>query len=52
LKRAIKRNIEKLSQEALIEDYNTYYYPAQRLHIESDNPRQSADIVFNNDCKQ
>ena len=49
LQRAIHRNVEKLDELQLIFDYNTYYYPAQRLHIDRDNPRSSADIIFNND---
>jgi uridine kinase len=51
LQRAIKRNIENLGKDRLIRDYNTFYYAAQRLHFESDNPKESADIIFNNDLK-
>jgi uridine kinase len=49
LKRAMKRNAEKLDDERLIHDYQIFYYAAQRLHFERDNPKESADIVFNND---
>jgi uridine kinase len=49
LKRAIGRNAEKLDEEKLIHDYNTWYYPAQRFHFEKDRPRQQADIIFDND---
>lgn len=52
LKRAIKRNVEKLSAEKLIRDYQTFYYAAQRLHFERDNPVESADLVFSNDYYQ
>lgn len=48
LQRALARNVEKLEQEQLISDYLTYYYPAQRLHLEKDDPHHSADIVFDN----
>jgi uridine kinase len=51
LQRAIKRNIENLGKDRLIHDYNTFYYAAQRLHFQSDNPKESADIIFNNDLK-
>jgi uridine kinase len=49
LKRAMKRNSEKLSNEQLINDYHTFYYPAQRLHFEKDNPKGNADVVFTNE---
>jgi uridine kinase len=48
LRRAIERNVEKLDEERLINDYHTYYYPAQRLHFEKDNPLISADLVYCN----
>ena len=49
LQRAIKRNAENLDEERLIHDYHTFYYPAQRLHFEKDNPQLAADLIFNND---
>ncbi len=49
LQRAISRNSEKLPREKLIDDYQTFYYAAQRLHFEWDDPRQAADIIFHND---
>ncbi|MGQ0738864.1 MAG: uridine kinase [Bacteroidota bacterium] len=49
LQRAIKRNIEKLETEKLVRDYQTFYYAAQRLHFERDNPVGSADLIFIND---
>jgi uridine kinase len=48
LQRAIERNIEKLDTDRLINDYLTFYYPAQRLHFEKDNPQRMADIVYDN----
>lgn len=49
LKRAIERNVEKLPEDKLINDYSTFYYPAQRLHFERDDPQKAADLVFYND---
>lgn len=49
LKRAMKRNVENLTEEQLIHDYKTFYYAAQRLHFEKDNPKESADIIFMNE---
>jgi uridine kinase len=49
LQRAINRNIEKLDEDRLIHDYDTYYYAAQRLHFEKDDPQRSAEIIFYND---
>lgn len=49
LKRAMKRNIEKLPADKLIEDYMTYYYPAQHYHFNNDKPKDVCDIVFCND---
>ena len=47
--RAIERNSEKLSRERLIQDYNTYYYPAQIYHFQRDNPKDVSDIIYCND---
>jgi uridine kinase len=49
LQRAISRNVEKLSREQLIHDYETFYYPAQRLHFEKDDPKGTADTIFFNE---
>lgn len=49
LQRAIRRNVEKLDEEKLIRDYHKYYYAAQRLHLEKDNPVAFADVIYNND---
>lgn len=48
LQRAILRGQEGLSKEETIEAYNTIYFPAQHIHLHSDNPSASADFVFNN----
>ncbi len=49
LKRAIARNSEKLTEEQLTHDYNTYYYPAQLYHFKKDDPVANADIIFLNE---
>ena len=48
LKRAISRNVEKLEEEKLIHEYDIYYYAAQRLHFERDDPKKFADVIFDN----
>ena len=48
LQRAIARNAEKLNERRLLLDYYIYYYAAQRLHFERDDPKKAADIIFNN----
>jgi uridine kinase len=49
LKRALKRNIEKLDDERLLSDYHTFYYPAQRYHFAKDDPQGNTDFIFHND---
>ena len=49
LKRALKRNVERLSKQKVIDDYQTYYYPAQRYHLQRDNPKHLSDIIYCND---
>jgi uridine kinase len=46
LKRAIKRNVERLSEQKLMEDYQAYYYTAQRYHFTKDDPRHLSDLIF------
>lgn len=49
LQRAVTRNVEKLDEDRLMHDYAVYYYAAQRLHFERDDPRSKADCIFDND---
>jgi uridine kinase len=49
LQRAIRRNAENLSEDQLVYDYQTFYYSAQRLHFERDNPKENANIIFPNE---
>lgn len=48
LQRAIARSQEGLSVKETISAYQTIYFPAQRIHFAQDEPRTSADIIFNN----
>jgi uridine kinase len=50
LQRAIVRGQEGLPPAATERALQTIYFPAQRLHFEADEPRQAADVVFNNDA--
>jgi uridine kinase len=49
LRRALQRNVEKLDEETLIHDYNTYYYPAQQYHLKKDRPINFSDVIYCND---
>lgn len=49
LKRAISRNAEQLDEERLRQDYASYYFAAQRLHMAKDYPKQRADIIFDHE---
>lgn len=49
LQRAITRNQEGITEEQLILDYKTIYFPAQRVHFKHDNPTQQADCILNNE---
>ncbi len=49
LLRAILRNQEGLSEDAIIRDYQTIYFPAQRLHFAKDQPTAGIDALFVND---
>jgi len=49
LKNAIERGQEGLSREETVRSFETIYFPAQRIHLARDNPRETADIVFKND---
>lgn len=49
LKRAILRNQEGLSEQELIADYETIYFPAERVHLAKDNPQAFVDGIFLNE---
>jgi len=50
LNRAIPRSQEGLSPEATIHAYQTIYFPAQKIHLKRDNPKQAATAIIDNDC--
>ena len=49
LARAIDRAQEGLSAAKTIAAYETIYFPAQRIHLTHDHPRENADLIFEND---
>jgi len=49
LERALARGQEGLSPEETVRDYETIYFPAQRIHLDRDSPRGSATAVLNKD---
>jgi uridine kinase len=52
LERAVSRNQEGLSEEALREEYARIYFPAQAYHVARDGPHASASLVLQNDSSQ
>jgi uridine kinase len=49
LNRALDRNQEGKPPEALVADYQTFYVPAQKIHMRVDTPDRDAHLVFLND---
>lgn len=49
MSRALARKQEGLPPAATIRAYETIYFPAQRIHMEKDHPREAADLIFGND---
>jgi uridine kinase len=49
LRRALTRAQEGLSPEETVRDYRTIYFPAQRLHFETDDPVTFATAVIDNE---
>ena len=43
------REIEGLSPAETIKAFETIYFPAQRIHLARDKPREAADFVFTNE---
>jgi uridine kinase len=50
LERALSRSQEGLPPADTIAAYERIYFPAERVHFERDNPRDSADLVYVNDA--
>src|SRR5262249_20829877 len=49
LERALARNQEGLPTEEIVRDYHTIYFPAERIHLDRDDPRASVDGIIPND---
>ena len=49
LKRALARRQENLPVHETIRAYETIYFPAQRIHLRQDRPRETADLIIRND---
>lgn len=49
LARALERKQEGLPPALTIRAYDIIYFPAQKIHMEKDHPREAADLVFAND---
>jgi uridine kinase len=49
LERAVARGQEGLSPAATVAAYLSIYFPAQRIHLERDDPRAASDIRVAND---
>jgi uridine kinase len=52
LARTIGRAQEGLSPANTIAAYDTIYFPAQRIHLAQDKPRENADLILENDISQ
>lgn len=49
VERALVRNQEGLSEAELTRDFKMIYFPAERFHIERDDPKSIADVIVVND---
>lgn len=49
LRRAIARGQEGLPPAGTQYSFETIYFPAQRIHLDRDNPRRAANIIYIND---
>ncbi|QEY31230.1 uridine kinase [Synechococcus sp. RSCCF101] len=52
LARAIERNQEGLGVEEILQDYNSIYHAAQRLHMTRDKPKEMATLIYDNDDRR
>ena len=52
LKRAIARGQEGLPPAETQYSFETIYFPAQRIHLDRDEPRRAADLIVRNDDSQ
>lgn len=49
LRRALQRNQEGLSEAEILRDYQTIYFPAQRIHFATDEPMANVNGIIRND---
>nr|WP_319395780.1 hypothetical protein [uncultured Desulfobacter sp.] len=49
LERALNRNQEGLTNDEIQRDYRNIYFAAQKIHIETDDPRGRCDFIILND---
>jgi uridine kinase len=49
LKRAIARGQEGLAPVETQNAFETIYFPAQRIHLDRDDPQRAADVILQND---
>jgi uridine kinase len=40
-----------LPPEETVRAYETIFFPAQRIHLAKDRPREAASVVINNDAR-
>lgn len=52
LERALRRQQEGLPPAETVRAYETIYFPAQRIHLRQDAPRENADYILKNDFRQ
>jgi uridine kinase len=48
LERALERSQEGLLPQETVSAYQAIYFPAQKLHFDTDRPRDAADFIFDN----
>jgi uridine kinase len=49
IERAIRRGQEGLPPAETVHAFETIYFPAERVHLERDDPKASADLILIND---
>ncbi|HET7287174.1 MAG TPA: hypothetical protein VFI71_06870, partial [Pyrinomonadaceae bacterium] len=52
LRRAMARGQERLPPQEAKRAFETIYFPAQRIHLDRDEPRRAADLIVRNDDSQ
>jgi uridine kinase len=49
LRRALLRKQEGLPEDEIRRDYHNIYFPAQKFHLQRDNPAAAADLILRNE---